>query len=146
MIVDEGSCWHGAPFYFQFLRFPFNVTKLHLPFPSFFLTFFPSWTVKDFLKYKFIYFNGRLITLQCCIGLAIHQHESAKLLKIFFKKLLHFLLPLYKLCVDFFKDLFYIRHYCSIQECNSGGRDNISIELWESRVMQASSRNKVDRC
>ena len=31
----------------------------------------------DFLKYKFIYFNWRLITLQYCIGFAIHQQESA---------------------------------------------------------------------
>ena len=30
-----------------------------------------------FLKYKFIYFNWRLITLKYCIGFAIHQHESA---------------------------------------------------------------------
>ena len=30
-----------------------------------------------FSKYKFIYFNWRLITLQYCIGFAIHQHESA---------------------------------------------------------------------
>ena len=29
-----------------------------------------------FLKFKFIYFNWRLITLQYCIGFAIHQHES----------------------------------------------------------------------
>ena len=28
-------------------------------------------------KYKFIYFNWRLITLQYCIDFAIHQHESA---------------------------------------------------------------------
>ena len=28
-----------------------------------------------FSKYKFIYFNWRLITLQYCIGFAIHQHE-----------------------------------------------------------------------
>ena len=27
--------------------------------------------------YLFIYFNWRLITLQYCIGFAIHQHESA---------------------------------------------------------------------
>ena len=31
----------------------------------------------NFLKFKFIYFNWRLITLQYCIGFAIHQHESA---------------------------------------------------------------------
>ena len=43
-----------------------------------------SWTIKKaecrridaFLKYKFIYFNWRLITLQYCVGFAIHQHES----------------------------------------------------------------------
>ena len=32
-----------------------------------------------FLKYKFIYFNWRLITLQYCIGFAIHQHESTRI-------------------------------------------------------------------
>ena len=31
----------------------------------------------DFFKFKFIYFNWRLITLQYCIGYATHQHESA---------------------------------------------------------------------
>ena len=34
------------------------------------------WNFVLFL-YKFIYFNWRLITLQYCIGFAIHQHESA---------------------------------------------------------------------
>ena len=29
-----------------------------------------------FLKFSFIYFNWRLITLQYCIGSATHQHES----------------------------------------------------------------------
>ena len=38
----------------------------------FFFLFF-----RIFLKYKFIYFNWRLIILQYCIGFAIHQHESA---------------------------------------------------------------------
>ena len=32
---------------------------------------------QSYLTYKFIYFNWRLITLQYCIGFAIHQHESA---------------------------------------------------------------------
>ena len=31
-------------------------------------------------KFKFVYFNWRLITLQYCIGSATHQHESATLL------------------------------------------------------------------
>ena len=30
-----------------------------------------------FKKYKFIYFNWRLITLQYCVDFAIYQHESA---------------------------------------------------------------------
>ena len=34
-------------------------------------------TVFILFLYKFIYFNWKLITLQYCIGFAIHQHESA---------------------------------------------------------------------
>ena len=30
----------------------------------------------SFFKFKFIYFNWKLITLQYCIGFAIHKHES----------------------------------------------------------------------
>ena len=39
--------------------------------------------IKFFLKYKFIYFNWRLITLQYCIGFSIHQHESATGIYVF---------------------------------------------------------------
>jgi len=43
---------------------------LRRPLYSFFL-------ILLFFKFKFINFNWRLITLQYCIGFAIHQHESA---------------------------------------------------------------------
>ena len=36
-----------------------------------------------FFKYKFIYFNWSLITLQYCIGFAIYQHESATGIHVF---------------------------------------------------------------
>ena len=61
------------------LSFPFFRTafKYSLLLFIYLFYFFKQKLFLNFLKYKFIYFNWRLITLQYCIGFAIHQHESA---------------------------------------------------------------------
>ena len=42
-----------------------------------------EYTTQSNLKYKFIYFNWRLITLHYCISFAIRQHESATGIHVF---------------------------------------------------------------
>ena len=58
---------------FQGKRFKFTVIQVYAPTSN-----AEEAEVEQFFffKYKFIYFNWRLITSQYCIGFDIHQHES----------------------------------------------------------------------
>ena len=79
------SCTAGGFFFFFYFILLYN-TALVLPYINMNLQADslpaeplrkPISYFKGFLKYKFIYFNWRLITLQYYIGFATHQHESA---------------------------------------------------------------------
>ena len=64
---------------------PWKCTELfetiHTNILRYFVTYYVQWanqspTLFFSFFFKFVYFNWRLITLQYCIGFAIHQHES----------------------------------------------------------------------
>ena len=62
-------CRSSAHFSLDYLLF-FLLSSMSSLYILFFFYF-------SFFKFKFIYFNWRLITLQYCIGSVTHQHESA---------------------------------------------------------------------
>ena len=64
------------PSLFPWLSITSDLSSLRIPSHSHTLRISSCSSFFYFFKYKFIYFNWRLITLQYCIGFAIHQHES----------------------------------------------------------------------
>ena len=71
-----GNCFAKCVF-LSLLFFKSSETQAFLEYIYWKITKGFSSTISFFFKYKFIYFNWRLITLQYCIGFAIHQHVSA---------------------------------------------------------------------
>ena len=75
----QGLYWttHSPPYSTIFCHFS---GKFIIPSSQNFLSFWAKGYLRHLLfifKFKFIYFNWRLITLHYCIGSATHQHESA---------------------------------------------------------------------
>ena len=96
LLTYSGLYWHTVvsydPLCFCGVSYSFSISNFIDLSPLLFFSWWAwlkvyqfclSFQRTSFLKYKFIYFNWRLITLQYGIGFAIHQHVSTTGIHVF---------------------------------------------------------------
>ena len=79
IVMASGGQKRGSPIYIQISilpQIPLPIQAATEHWAEFHVLYSRSLLFHFIFLYKFIYFNWRLITLQYCIGFAIHQHES----------------------------------------------------------------------
>ena len=84
ILFNPYSAFFSFTFYAQAFLLCFSFMFYLICLILYFVNLPPSQYFIFIFLFKFIYFNWRLITLQYCIGFAIHQHESSAIFYILY--------------------------------------------------------------